>query len=276
MKHVALLVVGCCLAVGCGSGVSKCSRNSDCVGTEQCDPLSFTCKALAGTGVGGGSVGGTGGGSVGGVGGGTVNPGVGGGSVTNPGTGGGTTNPGTGGGTTNPGTGGGTTTNNASIGVSCVSDSTCGSGGTCLAFPNGYCTHTCTSDASCGGDNQCFNLGSTTACFKGCSPSVGCRIEYVCNPTSATEGVCLPGFIGSRCSTSLDCAGATSVCVTSVPNGYCTQPCSASAHCPSLSTCVVQTAGATTGACFAQCETAADCRTGYSCNALSNGTHVCQ
>lgn len=79
----------------------------------------------------------------------------------------------------------------------------------------------------------------------------------------------LDGWIGGSCESSGVCGGAQ--CSTSFPDGLCTQSCEGS--CPdqvgrATTFCVAAPSGAA-GMCVAQCQTDADCRTGWSCQSRS-------
>lgn len=182
-------------------------------------------------------------------------------------------------------------------GSACASNSQCnGDNATCLTtFFGGYCSQLdCQTDADCLGGNPCVVLNPEAAeaeqkraCLQGCEPgNDNCRYNYSCQ-TYEGQNVCLEGEgeaarnpdgkdDGEPCVANLNCKGNT--CIreneeesgeVSNPGGYCTtRDCTSNDECNGDSICVARSRST---ACFATCETNADCRTGFECREVPEG-----
>lgn len=146
-------------------------------------------------------------------------------------------------------------------------------------FKNGYCTKTDCGDEDvvCPDESHCGFTDSEieTRCLSDCSSDGDCpRDGYACFDRD-TDGTteCYPAGTGSRavgeaCERTSQCGGgAWAYCVTEGewPKGYCSKLCgSDQGTCPSGSTCY---STSTVSLCLSECESDADCRTAYTCNA---------
>lgn len=131
------------------------------------------------------------------------------------------------------------------VGAPCVINSDC-EGGTCLDWPDGYCTQLECDQTGCPAGSVCASLpGGNFACLKACAdasectPGVqGCKIL----DPEAGQGTChgvegLAEGVGGLCESAADCLGAA-VCMSIMPGGYCgVTPCTGDS-CPVGSSCV--------------------------------------
>jgi hypothetical protein len=87
--------------------------------------------------------------------------------------------------------------------------------------------------------------------------------------------------VGDACTTDDDC-GSQGICINNreyTPGGYCSQSCvpGKDQTCPSGSTCVSEGASNDVSACFLECSSSTDCRSGYQCvgGFKNNPARVC-
>jgi hypothetical protein len=153
------------------------------------------------------------------------------------------------------------------LGGNCLATASCAAGLECFYIsavdPNTrMCSISCTTSAECGTNEGIANVCVGGACFLGCDPEVAdaCgRPDFVCEPESATTGVCQP-----------DC--------NQQPADYCanqfTYPydeCDSNAADPNYGACIVESGSQ------AECGTGLSCEAGEACYNLPfmTSTSVC-
>lgn len=183
-------------------------------------------------------------------------------------------------------------------GAACDADGDC-TDGVCVTpdlqaeFTGGYCTNLgCQTDGDCSGDGSCEQIDGGSACFDTCNTDADCRTSegYVCNTNTFDTSVCVPGGgngtpgngdAGGACMTDADCGPAGyGFCITEAidpefTGGYCATAIDCSTGtCGGDNICIPLFQDGTT-ACIDGCTTDTDCRTGYSCQDISqNGSGV--
>jgi serine protease len=141
---------------------------------------------------------------------------------------------------------------------------------------------------TCGSDEQCLSgrclASEVPVCVQGCvldtdcGPGQGCRRRTDLN--SRTLDVCVDlRKIGDACTLDGECGNpGGAVCATGWPSGYCISDCSGT-PCQSGSRCVgFDNDGneeVDASYCLSSCATNADCRPGYGCVTLGDGSKVC-
>jgi len=156
----------------------------------------------------------------------------------------------------------------------CDDDEICRSG-FCLQeplFTDGYCTTMdCGSLRNCPlpGD-VCIEDRGLSFCAPPCERTLDCRIGLVCRGEG--EQVCLPpippeGFPdGERCAADTECTGGTCLPDPGFPNGYCTTlACQFGSDCANTGVTNFCEFLQDERRCMRSCDTADDCREGYSC-----------
>lgn len=166
-----------------------------------------------------------------------------------------------------------------SVGHECTVDDDCSAGFCDRTVPGGYCTQACTTTDDC-------DTGTCDGefCFRGCDAQGDCRSdEFLCFEVAPEQGVCsfdvgsaVPDAanIGAPCRADLECAAPENVeplCAVELdysgnPTGYADGMCIAmncedDAACGAGARCVQ----GPVNLCVPACETATDCRTGYTC-----------
>ena len=154
-----------------------------------------------------------------------------------------------------------------STGEACTANHQC-LGGTCLDWPGGYCTKLDCGPSACGEGDACIALpGGNTACLRRCEtvldcqagghqgckamhPEGGAAAVRVCHGVEADAGP-----VGSLCAGEAECAADT-VCVHTLPGGYCSIEGCTPDLCPAGSVCV-EYAGAPI--CMRLCTADGDC-----------------
>jgi hypothetical protein len=165
-------------------------------------------------------------------------------------------------------------------GRSCAA-SPCPTGTTCEQLTQGDVgTSTClvscktTSDCPTGSVCQTTHAGGALVCYPLCQSDSDCPSLHVCDrytgtsgPPPASEASLLD--IGAACTNDGQCRSSFCIVASLAPGGYCTAFCSLSLQgCPTGSHCTANwTNVGDEGICYATCNSAADCRTGYKCGA---------
>lgn len=88
-----------------------------------------------------------------------------------------------------------------------------------------------------------------------------------CNDSSTN------GDDGAPCTSGRDCKGG--LCDTTMPGGYCSTDCSTSGKCNGNAACLPTGDPSQSDICLASCSAATDCRKGYTCVLLPDGSGLC-
>lgn len=181
-------------------------------------------------------------------------------------------------------------------GSACAADGDC-TDGFCVTpmvdseFVGGYCSLlNCQDSADCSGDGECLTIdpqNGTTACFDACATDNDCRTDYSCQDVGNGVSVCAPagndgtmgnGDAGGACTTDADCgAPGYGFCIaesldSDFIDGYCATAIECSTGtCGGDNVCIPLFQDGTT-ACIDGCTTDGDCRTGYSCQDISQNS----
>ncbi len=154
----------------------------------------------------------------------------------------------------------------AQVGSPCALDQDCPSGGKCLNWPKGYCSQLDCEVGGCPEGSVCAPLGGgNTGCLARCETDADCPGEArACKPQDVVDGtrqlVCYAveedaGPVGATCGDSVQCQGA-SVCLDTMPGGYCAVLDCAVGTCPMGSSCVKFDGG---WVCLDACATSEQC-----------------
>jgi hypothetical protein len=180
-------------------------------------------------------------------------------------------------------------TNNGECGPGTCATQVEGLDGEPTMAPGGYCMGNCMSNTDCGTGGTCVRAGMNQAglCYDGCSADGDCREGYLCGPITST---CRPApptdqlgdnVAGTMCGADTDCGDG--ICLTMrgmggnatpLPGGYCSGACLADGHCGAGGIC--RRTGAGAGRCYESCATDPDCtRDGYRCRNLGDDMLGC-
>lgn len=149
----------------------------------------------------------------------------------------------------------------------CVKNDDC-EGGTCLDWPQGYCTSLdCDDQAPCDEGGVCVALmGGNRVCLLGCEDDVDCAGPHqACKTLSQDQGTSfLPAChgieedasaVGGTCDEHTHCQGAAS-CLNTMPGGYCAVQGCEPGSCDAGSVCISYGDAAT---CLKECAVDEDC-----------------
>jgi hypothetical protein len=189
-------------------------------------------------------------------------------------------------------------------------------GGMQAPAPGGYCTASCMTDSSCGSGGSCvggfsgMGMSAPGTCEKTCMQDSDCRTGYRCAglPLAGVDSgsamsasplmlpstpgcvpipmtaMLSPGTAGKPCSMDSDCStGGTCLTTsgggfgpgTSYPGGYCSGNCLKDGDCGGGGGCVLPVLGQGAGTCYQKCTADTDCRSGYRCRDQGEGFSAC-
>lgn len=152
------------------------------------------------------------------------------------------------------------------VGSACAVTQDCPAGGTCLNWPKGYCSQLDCEAGGCPEGSVCAPLGAgNTGCLATCDADADCPgAARACKPQDVVDGtrklVCYAveedaGAVGATCGDSVQCGGP-SVCLDTMPGGYCAVLDCAVGTCPMGSSCVKFDGG---WVCLDACATTEQC-----------------